>query len=190
MKNTKIFCGFLYRHPSRDMETFIDYLYKTLAKINKENKECYISGDFNIDLLKYDTNNKYSESLNTVTSFGFLPRILQPTRIMEYSSTIIDNIYGINFQHKSQSGNILIKFSDHFSQLLSISKEITKVKQNTTYLHDFREFNEESFLDDISIQNWVANNPIKTNSKFDDFLWRLEGCINRHAPQKNKIRNN
>ena len=146
------------------METFIDYLSKTLAKINKENKECYISGDFNIDLLKYDTNNEYSEFLNTVTSSGFLPHILHPTRITEYSSTIIDNIYGNNFQHKSQSGNILIKFADHFSQFLSISKEITKVKQNTIYLRDFREFNEESFVDDISIQNWVANNPIETNS--------------------------
>ena len=105
MKNEKhknTVCGCL-RHPSSDMEIFINYLSKTLAKINKENKECYISGDINIDLLKYDTNNKYSEFLNTVTSFGFLLHILQPTRITEYSSTIIDNIYGNNFQHKSQS---------------------------------------------------------------------------------------
>ena len=67
------------------------------------------------------------------------------------------------------SGNILIKFADCFSQILSISKEITKVKQNTIYLCDFHEFDEESFMDDISIQNWVANNPIETNSQFDDF---------------------
>ena len=57
-----------------------------------------MAGDFNIDLLKYDTNIKYSEFLNTVTSFGFLPHILQPTRITEYSSTVIDNIYGNNLE--------------------------------------------------------------------------------------------
>ena len=59
------------------MEIFID-LSNTLAKINKENKECYIS-----------------------------PHILQLTRITEYSSTIIDNIYGNN---KSKTEYLLISF--------------------------------------------------------------------------------
>ena len=92
---------------------------------------------------------------------------------------------------KIHSGNILIKFADHFSQFLSINKDVTKVKQNNIYKRDFREFNEESFIHDISIQNWSAKNPIGTNPKIDDFLWRLEGCIDRHAPlnkkQLNKI---
>ena len=119
-----------------------------------------------------------------MTSSGFLPHILQPTRITEYSSTVIDNIYGNNFEQISQSGNILIKFADHFTQFLSINKEVTKVKQNTVYKRDFREFNEESFIDDICIQNWTAKNPAGTNPKIDDFLWRLAGCIDRHAPLK------
>ena len=187
VKNEKrkiIVCGCLYRHPNSDIEDFTDYLTKILAKINKENKECYISGDFNIDLLKYDTNSKYSDFLNTMTSSGYLPHILQPTRIAEYSSTVIDNIYGNNFEQDSQSGNILIKFAAHFLQFLSINKEVTKVKQNNIYKRNFHEFNEESFLDDISIQNWSAKNHIGTNPKIDDFLWRLEGCIDRHAPLK------
>ena len=61
-----------------------------------------MAGDFNIDLLKYVITNKYSEFHNTVTSFGFLPHILQPTRITEYSSTVIDNIYGNNLEQFSQ----------------------------------------------------------------------------------------
>ena len=86
-----------------------------LAKITKEKKECYLLGDFNVDLLKYDTNNKSSDFLNAVTSFGFLPYILQPTRISDHSTTLIDNIYGNNFEQESVSGNILIMFADHFS---------------------------------------------------------------------------
>ena len=88
-KRKNIVCGCIYRHHNSDIENFTDYLSKILAKINRENKECYISGDFNIDLLKYDTNSKYSDFLNTMTSSGFLPHILQPTRIAEYSSTVI-----------------------------------------------------------------------------------------------------
>ena len=38
----------------------------------------------------------------TLTSSGFLPHILQPTRIAEYSSTVIDNMYGNNFDQNSQ----------------------------------------------------------------------------------------
>ena len=40
------------------------------------------------------------------------------------------------------------------------------------YKRDFREFNEESFIDDICIQNWTAKNPAGTNPKIADFLWR------------------
>ena len=36
----------------------------------------------------------------------------------------------------------------------------------------------------MSIQNWNANNSNDTNSKFNDFLWRVEGCVDRHAPLK------
>ena len=45
------------------------------------------------------------------------------------------------------------------------------------------------FTDDVSIQNWNANNSNDTNSKFNDFSWRVEGCIDCHAPLKrlNKI---
>ena len=55
--------------------------------------ECYLSGDINIDLLKYDVNNKHRDFLNMVTSFGYLPYIIHPTRITENTSTLIDNIW-------------------------------------------------------------------------------------------------
>ena len=163
---------------------FNKYISKCLTIINTEKKECYVSGDFNIDLLKYGTINKYAEFLNTLTSLGFLPHVLQPTRITEHSSTIIDNIYGNNFTQETLSDNILIKFADHFSQFLSIKKNISKKKNNVVFKRDFSSFVEADFIDDVSIQNWNANNSNDTNSKFNDFLWRVEGCVDRHAPLK------
>ena len=100
-KTKNILCGCIYRHPNSDVEEFTNYVSKCLSKVDKEKKECYLSGDFNIDLLKYDSNNKYSEFVNTITSFGFLPHILQPTRITDHSATIIDNIYSNNFKDDS-----------------------------------------------------------------------------------------
>ena len=87
-------------------------------------------GDFNVDLLKYDSYNSHRDFLNNLTSSGFLPHILQPTRITDFSATLIDNIYGNNFEHETISGNILIKFADHFSQFLSVKKEIIRLQPN------------------------------------------------------------
>ena len=49
--------GVINHHPRKKQEdTFIEYLTKTvLCKIRKENKITFITGDFNIDLLRYDT---------------------------------------------------------------------------------------------------------------------------------------
>ena len=144
-------------------------------KVNKENKECYMCGDFNIDLLKYENNKKYSEFLNSVTAFGLLPHILQPTRITEFTSTLIDNIYGNNFAHNTVGGNILITFADHFSQFISVNKNVQKLKPKPIFRRDFSSFKDADFIDDVSIQNWNAPNFTDTNSKFNDFLWRLQG---------------
>ena len=55
-KSKKNICGTFYRHPREDLksfQSFINYLESILFTITKENKEIYITGDFNIDLLKH-----------------------------------------------------------------------------------------------------------------------------------------
>ena len=64
-KNSKnIICGCLYRHPHYDLSEFLQYLKKCLKIIAKENKEVYICGDFNIDLLKTESINSNQEYYN------------------------------------------------------------------------------------------------------------------------------
>ena len=79
-KTKNIICGCAYRHPNTDISVFTNYISKCLRKINEENKLCYLSGDFNIDLLKYDSSNKHRGFLNMMTSSGFLPHIIHPIR--------------------------------------------------------------------------------------------------------------
>ena len=47
----------IYRHPRYNLTEFISYLEKCPNKLTKENKEIYLCGDFNIDLLQIETNN-------------------------------------------------------------------------------------------------------------------------------------
>ena len=95
IKNTNsknIVCDRLYRHPCYDLSEFLHYLEKCIKIIAKENKEVYICGDFNIDLLKIETLNSNQEYYNLLCSYGFLPQIIQPTRVVVNQSPLIDNI--------------------------------------------------------------------------------------------------
>ena len=51
------------------------------------------------------------------------------------------------------------------------------------YPSDYLNFNTQAFCDDISIQKW-NNNLSNANHQFNDFYWRLEGCVDRHASLK------
>ena len=93
-----------------------------------------------------------------MTSSGFLPRILQPTRISEQSSTVIDNIYDNNLEQEIISGNILIQFADHLVQVSSIKKKIMRAMHLPVYRGNFSDYNEQSYIDDVSIQHWNVNN--------------------------------
>ena len=46
----------VYRHPSKNDNEFQNYMQKTLAKLNKENKLLFITGDFNYNLLNKKRN--------------------------------------------------------------------------------------------------------------------------------------
>ena len=55
--------------------------------------------------------------------------------------------------------------------------------KNDMYGMDFSHFCESSFQDDISIQSWNTTS-YDSNYVMNDFLWRLDGCVKRHAPTK------
>ena len=186
-KNHKnVICGVVYRHPHDNMDIFngfLDYMESLLSKISTENKDIYVCGDFNTDLLKIEINNNYKKFYELMFSYGFLPNILLPTRVQGDSATIVDNIFTNNTRLAFISGNILTDISDHYSQFISIQEQKLDFKSTTIYRRDYSNFSEESFRDDVSIQDF-NNNFENINEQFHDFYNKLEGCVNRHAPVK------
>ena len=69
-----------------------------MEKFSFVNKELYLLGDFNIDLLKTDDDANIDEFYNIISSNFIVPHITLPTRI---TSTLIDNIFtnNLNFVH-------------------------------------------------------------------------------------------
>ena len=109
---------------------------------------------------------------------GFLPLIVQPTRVVENQTpSLIDNIFCNNLSEEINSGNIYLTLSEHFCQFASIKREKMDIKNIKMYARNYSRFSSKDFHDDVSIQKWNydLHNPT-------DFLWRLEGCVGRHAP--------
>ena len=86
-----------------------------LSKIDKENKICYLMGDFNIDLLKSESCDFAAKFFEQLITSSFMPLILKPTRITQHTATLIDNIFtnDIEALESSSNGIIFSDFSDH-----------------------------------------------------------------------------
>ena len=117
-----LMCGILYRHPNGNLDNFMDYINMTIEKIHQENKLCLFMGDFNIDLLKITTHSASENFINDLGSFFFQPQILQPTRITDHSSTLIDNIFFNSIEHFIISGNIVYDLTDHLPKFIVFDK--------------------------------------------------------------------
>ena len=180
-----IICGCIYRHPHNNFKEFFQYLEleMCLSKLNKENKEIFLAGDFNFDLLKTETDTNTQNFYDLMCSYGTLPQIIQPTRVTPNTATIIDNIFTNNITDDIICGNILLTFAEHLSQLVSVNRGKIDYKKINIYERDYSKFTVESFRDDLSIQNWDLTLD-DANDSFKDFHMKLEGAVNRHAPMR------
>ena len=70
-----------------------------------------ICGDFSINLLKADSDNKVANFVDLIYSHALLLVIHNPTRITLYLATLIDNIF-FSKLNPSVSGNLCIKIAD------------------------------------------------------------------------------
>ena len=61
---------------------------------------------------------------------------------------------------------------------------IDKILPSNLFRRDLTNFSDQAFIDDISNQEWYINNSQGTNAKFDNFLSRIDKCVDLHAPIK------
>ena len=83
----------MHTMPYMDMWTFSGhYLNFLLENVSKEAyKTIVFLGDFNINLLKFDTSHHGNTFLDDLASNSLQSQILLPTRVCKNSKTFIDN---------------------------------------------------------------------------------------------------
>ena len=115
-KDKKNFVGCIYKHPK--ILTHQWHANSNIRKNYLENKEGYVIGEFNINLMNYETDNPTFHFLDNVCSNSFFPYINTPTRHTSRFKTLIDNILHNGINGKTISGNITSDISDHLAQFL------------------------------------------------------------------------
>ncbi len=83
-----IICGVLYQHPKANFENVTNYLYSILDKTANENKLLILMGDFNINLLNYESHAPTESFVNIMFTYNLQPKINQLTRITYHGATL------------------------------------------------------------------------------------------------------
>ena len=125
-------------HPSEFNDI---YLKDLLENLSHENKTIVIMGDFNIGLLKYDTEKVSADFLDDMYASFLLPYISPPSRVRSHSKILID-IFSDNIKDGCISGNIVTTISDHYVQFLLLQNLNNKNPTNSEiYNQDFKKLN-------------------------------------------------
>ena len=177
--------GCFYRHHGPIKEFIDDFFIDILNKIHREsNKSCVIMGDFNIDLLQTDNDDLSGIFFDTLSSFGFRPLILQPTRVTSHSATLIDNIFTNDMSIISKGGNLTSSISDHFPQfsVFDISTHL-KQKDRPKFGRSYKNFHHEEFQEELKRIDWNSSFRNKNvNDQVKILLDKVNDILNVMAP--------
>ena len=192
--NTKknLIIGCIYRHHSTIPLFCSTYLNKALNQITKSKKTCALLGDFNADLIDYGEHADITSFYDLISSHGFRPLILQPTRLRTgtkpgtKAGTLIDNIFINDLSCTSKGGNILTSISDHLVQFsqINIFDSTPHLKTQRKKTRNWRVFNKREFAEELSNTNWddVSDVNNDTNTSFSNFYRKVTNLLDEMAP--------
>ena len=170
--------GCIYGRPCMQHSEFNDKYQKSLSeKLISQNKEVILLGDFNIDLLKCDSNKNVSDFLDIIYSTNIVPNITSATRLTSRNQTLIDKIFRSIINDDCIAGNLISPISDHHAQILIIPNYT--IKQNSKkdlYKRNFKHFSPKKFIADL--ENYEGN----VDKSFQNFSDKITDILDKHVP--------
>ena len=157
-----------------------------LLRKSIEKKNCAILGDFNIDLLKYDSHQITDDFINTLGTLFFQPYILQPTRITDHSATLIDNIFFNSIDQHTIAGNLVYDITDHLSNFLIIRNSFSAFTQSNAFIRDYSKFDQTALYNEVKAVDWseTLSSFCDPNSLFNKFHSTISKIVDNHIPLK------
>lgn len=173
-----------YRPPNSTVDIFSPF-ETLMGKLDSENIEFYLMGDFNCNLAATSGDNNMRLLTSITDVYGLQQLITEPTRITETTSTLIDLIYTNCPDKIVCSGVCHVSISDH--SLIYAYRKLSINGQskghNTITYRNFRKFNRDSFRNDIVSQDWNRiQNFLNPNDMWSEWKNSFLAIVEMHAP--------
>ena len=164
----------VYRPPNAPAD-FFEHFESLIKAIDDENKEFYILGDLNCDMLKTDGNeNMQIKKIKSLYELYQLTQLIQEaTRVTMTTSTLIDHIITNTPTNICYSGVIHTGISNH-SLVFAIRKiSVARKVEHTVEIRTMKKFDTKKFVEDLIQQPWenvyfFADTP---NAKWE--IWKI-----------------
>ena len=182
-KGKSFLVGNIYRPPNSTVQ-WNSIFEECIEKVLGEEKEIYLLGDINRDLLNNHIKKAWTEYMEP---FGLIQLISEATRVTYETTTLIDHIYS-NCPENVNSINVpKIGLSDHFPIFFTRKMHVQPPKRNhyTISYRSFKDFNVANFSADLQSVPWDT---IKLFEDTDDILeaWSdlFLQVVDKHVPVK------
>ena len=181
-----IIAGVIYRSPNGDLNAFNKEFELLLSKLPQNN--CYIMGDYNVDLHKLSTKAEH-EFEEIIISNGFLPLIsLSTHHQVNCKKSCIDNIItNQSPKNITISGKFLSPAQSH-SGIFQISANIgcneRKAPEKIKIEYEYSKDNIQSFVE--LLENKL-NQPIKSYDNFEEYLKKFQFGIKEESSLESKF---
>ena len=178
--NNNILFGLFYRSPKyNSVNQLTETMTEVLSTICRENKKIIIAGDFNINLLRSESDASIANFLDVMMGQNLLPKITLPTRVTSKTATLIDHIFSNISNQVSVYGTITTSITDHFSNFIIVKDDTSK--QTARKQISFRLINDDTlkkFNDALCQADWNKLYSIKDDpSEAYNVLVNTYNCL-------------
>ena len=166
-----------------------NHLNQMLEKVSKEQKQIFLLGDFNINLLNYNVHQPTNDFRDSLASNSIIPYILQPTRVKNHSKKPIDNIFSNILSSEIISGSLTTTTSDDLPQFLFPPSILSNPSYNRSNIfeRDWSKFTKENFILDYFEKNWsdiLQLDQKNADLSIESFLNNMTSILDSNAPFK------
>ena len=189
----RIVIGNVYRPPRPTVENYVVFTEEISDILHRlrNYKDVILTGDFNIDLLKFRENSHVNAFLEILVSNGYVPKITLPTRLSQRRGTLIDNVFiKISTDYSfATSGILLNQISDHLPCFVIL--DYLKFNKKPCQRHKIQISTSEAYValkNELQSQkmksrlsNVIGNDP---NSSYANLNKIMNELMQRHFPVK------
>ena len=176
-----------YRPPSSNSEWF-NVFANSLEQSFLEQKECMIIGDFNLNL--QDSSSRVNSWIESLSSLNYTQLVNEPTRVTQYSSTLIDHAFT---NKPSNISNVFVpklSISDHYPVCLTRkvnSRHVAEHPHKIISYRSLKHFDVNLFLVDLASLPWnTLDECPNIDDAFETFIALYNKALDKNAPMKKK----